>query len=308
MSYSGRIPTTTGGVIMNTNLQNSYRKLTNLQAQLSSGKQISLPSDDPAGAVAALDTRGRLARAHQHERNSADAKSWLDNADSTLVTMQNNMQRIRDLAIQARGGAMTQGGRDAVATEIDRIKESLIQLGNTRYGDRSIFAGTGNTQTPLQASGQPAATANDTSVMRSVAPGVDVQINTTATPLFGTWVGTAGGTYGGNLFEVLTKLTDDIRNPAAAGSNIAAGQGALDSAMARVAGVQANLGARAKQVEDIGARNSEVSLELTRSLSDIEDIDLPKTIIEVQTQQMAYQAALAVTGKVIQPSLVDFLR
>jgi flagellar hook-associated protein 3 FlgL len=297
-----------GATIMNTNLQTVYRKLTNLQSQLSSGKQISVPSDDPAGAVAALDTRGRLARAQQHERNSSDAKAWLDNADSTLATVQTNLQRIRDLTIQSRGAGMTPVGREAVATEIDRIKESLIQLGNTRYGDRSIFAGTGNTQAPLQTTGQPAPAANDNAVMRAVAPGVDVQINTTVTPLFGTWVGTAGGTYGGNMFEVLTKLTDDIRNPAAGGSNIAAGQGALDSAMARVAGVQANIGARSKQVEDIGTRNSAVSLELTRSLSDIEDIDLPKTILDVQTQQMAYQAALSVTAKVIQPSLVDFLR
>jgi flagellar hook-associated protein 3 FlgL len=308
MTYLGRIPSTTGGMLMNTNLQASYRKLTNLQERLSSGKQITMPSDDPAGAVAALSTRSHLARAQQHERNASDAKAWLDTADSTMMSMQTNLQRVRDLTIQSRNGAIDQKGRDAIATEIDQITATMVQLGNARYGDRSIFSGTGNTQSPLQPNGQPIGAANDAAVMRSMAPGVDVQVNTTVTPLYGTWVGTAGGDYAGNTFEVLIKLANDIRNPGGPGSNVAAGQGALDDSMARIGNVQANLGARAKRVEDIVARNIGVSQELTRVLSDIEDIDLPRTIIDMQTQQMAYQAALAVTAKVIQPSLVDFLR
>jgi flagellar hook-associated protein 3 FlgL len=49
-------------------------------------------------------------------------------------------------------------------------------------------------------------------------------------------------------------------------------------------------------------------LSVTAQLSDVEDVDLPKTIMDMQLQQTAYQAALAASAKVIQPSLIDFLR
>jgi flagellar hook-associated protein 3 FlgL len=293
---------------MTTNLQNSYRKLIDIQDQMSSGKQIRLPSDNPAGAILAMDTRTQLRRSQQFERNTADATAWLNTADSALTTAQDYLNRVRDLSIQARSGALDDKARSAIASEIDQIRDSLIQLGNTRYGTRAIFAGTGNTTSAVQANGQPDPLANAGAVNRPVSPGLSVQVNTDAGALFGTWIGTAGGDYAGNTFEALTKLSADIRNPAAPGASIAAGQSALDGARDRISNIQAQLGSRSKRLDDLNARNGQVSLELTSSLSEIEDIDVPKTIIAAKAQEMAYQAALSVTAKVVQPSLVDFLR
>lgn len=308
MSLSARVPSTAGGRLMNSNLQTSYRRLLELQDQLSSGKQIRNPSDNPAGAVLAMNTRTHLRRSQQFERNTADAQAWLNTADSALITSQDYLNKIRDLSIQARSGGVDDKGRDVIAVQIEQLRDSLVQLGNTSYNSRPIFAGTGNTTVTVLPSGQPAASANTSPVSRAVAPGVNVDINTDTTSLYGTWVGTAGGDYAGNTFEVLTKLANDIRNPSAPGADVVAGQNALDAARERMASVQASLGARSRRLEDVSSRNANVSLELTTSLAEVEDIDLPKTIIDVQTQQMAYQAALSVTAKVIQPSLVDFIR
>jgi flagellar hook-associated protein 3 FlgL len=308
MSLSARVPSTAGGRLMNSNLQTSYRRLLELQDQLSSGKQIRNPSDNPAGAILAMNTRTQLRRSQQFERNTADAQAWLNTADSALVTSQDYLNKIRDLSIQARSGGVDDKARNVIATQIEQLRDSLVQLGNTSYNSRPIFAGTGTGTMALQPSGQPTGAANTAAVNRAVAPGVSVQINTDTTALYGTWVGTPGGDYAGSTFEVITKLAADIRNPSAPGADVAAGQVALDTARERMASVQASLGARSRRLEDVSSRNANVSLELTTSLAEVEDIDLPKTIIDVQTQQMAYQAALSVTAKVIQPSLVDFLR
>jgi flagellar hook-associated protein 3 FlgL len=308
MTYFGRVPSIAGGQLMTANLQSAYKRLIQLQDQMSSGKVIRVPSDDPAGTSVAMDVRTQLRRSQQFERNSSDAQSWLNTADSALVTSQDYLNRVRDLSIQARSGAFDPKAAAAVAGEIDQIRDSLIQLGNTRYGTRAIFAGTGNTTTPVQAGGQPDPLANAAAVSRPVAPGVSVQINTDTTSLYGAYVGTAGGDYTGNTFEVLTKLANDIRNPGAPGANLSSGQVALDAARDRMATVQAQLGARSNRVADLIARNAQVSQDLTTSLSDVEDVDIAKAAVDVQAQSMAYQAALAVTAKVIQPSLVDFLK
>ena len=96
MMLSSRIPSTTGGLMMTANLQTSYRRLLQLQDQLSSGKQIRNPSDDPAGTILALDTRSQLSRSTQFDRNTADGQAWMNTADSTLVTAQDDLARVRD--------------------------------------------------------------------------------------------------------------------------------------------------------------------------------------------------------------------
>jgi flagellar hook-associated protein 3 FlgL len=308
MSDLSRVPSTSGARLMNVNLESSYRRLVQLQDQLSSGKQLRVPSDDPASTVQALDTRTQLRRNTQFDRNMTDGKDWLNAADSSLTTAQDYLNRVRDLSIQARSGSLSNSARGAIANEIDSLNQSLVQLANTHVGNRAIFAGTGNTSTPIQTNGQPDPAANTNAVLRPVASGVNVQVNVGYDTLFGNYVGTAGGDYTGNTFEVITKLANDIRNPSAPGANVVAGQTALDTARDRMANAQAIIGSRSQRLDDIQARNTQENLQLTSNLSTLEDIDVPKTIIDVQTQQMAYQAALSATAKVIQPSLVDFLR
>jgi flagellar hook-associated protein 3 FlgL len=68
------------------------------------------------------------------------------------------------------------------------------------------------------------------------------------------------------------------------------------------------VGARYNQLTQARQAADDKVLSLTSQLSDVEDIDLPKTLTDLQLQQTAYQAALAAAGRVVQPSLVDFLR
>jgi len=298
-----RVPTTQAGRLMNANLQSTYSRLVDLQDQMASGKQLRRPSDAPAKVVDALDYRAQLRRSEQFERNSQDAQGWLQTADATLASVVSYVQRARDLTLQAANGSQNANGRQAAAAEIRSLRDGLVQLANTTYQGRSIFNGTAVGDTPAyDASGT--YTGDGGTVMRSVAPGVQVQVNVTGPEVFGASAG--GPSFGGNLFEVLTRLADDLaaNDPSTAGTALTALDGALD----RVYGVQASLGARSKRVDDVLARSAEVNVEIRGRLASIEDIDLPKTIIDVKTQELAYQAALQVTAKVIQPSLLDFLR
>ena len=113
------------------------------------------------------------------------------------------------------------------------------------------------------------------------------------------------GPPGNDVFTVLSTLANDLRtNPSQLGADVAA----LDG---RISGVQdglASVGARSQRLETMKDRNSTDGITLKQSLSQVEDADLAQVPLELQMQQVAYQAALSTTAKVIQPSLVDFLK
>ena len=167
---------------------------------------------------------------------------------------------------------------------------------NTKYLDRPIFAG--NVAT-TQAYDQNGAFLGDTNaVTRNVGPGVTVQVNVTGPQAF--------GPPGADLFATLTNLANDLRtNPSAVNTTDLA---AIDVAASRVRNALGEVGARSAQLASTKARSDDLLLNLRDSLSKIEDIDLPKAATDLQIQQVSYQAALAATARVIQPSLVDFLR
>jgi flagellar hook-associated protein 3 FlgL len=298
-----RVTTTAGSRMMLANLQASQAKLLELQDQLSSGKVLQRPSDSPARVLDAMTYRGELRRNEQHERNGADATSWLNTADSTLTSAVDGLQKARDLALAASNGSQSATSRKAAADEIRQIREGLIDLANTQLAGRPIFNGTRPADVPAyDASGAYQGDAG--SVSRNVAPGVTLQVNTTGPDVFGAAAGSPS--YGGNAFEVLDQLATQLEANDASQSQTAIG--ALDTALGRVYGVQATLGARSQRMEAIASRNSAVALDTKGQLSLVEDIDLPETIIKVKTQELAYQAALQATAKVVQPSLLDFLR
>jgi flagellar hook-associated protein 3 FlgL len=162
--------------------------------------------------------------------------------------------------------------------------------------DRPIFAGTSASNVAYDPNGT---FVGDTdAVRRNVGPGVTVQVNVTGPQAF--------GAPGADLFTTLANLANDLRNNPAAVSTT--DLGAIDTAANRVRNALGEVGARSAQLTTTKTRSDDLLLNLRDSLSKIEDIDLPKVATDLQIQQVSYQAALAATARVIQPSLVDFLK
>lgn len=302
-----RITTTSPSRAMISNLQAVQRRLTDSQQRIASGKQVTKPSDDPAKVLSALDYRSQLRRSEQMARNAQDAQNWLNTADSALTHGVDRLTRARTLVLQGVNGATDQGGRNAVAAELDAIVEELVQVANTQHLGRPIFSGTSAT---AQAFDPSALTYSGDAgvVQRAVAPGVTIQVNRTGEDVFGSWVDTAGGAdpMTGNVFQVLQATAAALRTGDIATAQ--SGLTAIDGAMSRIEAVQVELGARSLQVEEVRARAAAFDGEMRKSLTEVEDVDIAEELITMQAQELAYQAALNVTARVIQPSLLDFLR
>lgn len=299
------------------NLQASMKKMQEIQNQLSSGRLINRPSDDPSGASAALGLRSDMRRVQQYDRNADDGLGWLGTADNTLTAALGEIQRIRELVLQGANGTSDVKSREALAQEIKTTKEGLIGLANTTYMNRSIFAGTANPegQTPPLQTYDSTGTYNGNTgaVMRTVGPNATVQVNLDGPSVFGD-----------PSVDTLWMVLDDIESHLMSNDPVEisklttdytvgvtpmkADLSRLDDLTQNIQNRLSEIGARYHRVETMQSRSRDNLLNIENNLTETENIDLPKTIVSLQLQQTAYQAALAATAKVIQPSLVDFLK
>lgn len=281
------------------NLQGNLSRLGRLQDQLSNGKLINRPSDSPTGTVSSMQLRQEMRRMEQHSRNIDDGKGWLSTVDTALTSTLSQLHRVNDVTLQGMNtGAMSAEARAALAVEVENIRDSLIGVANTRYLDRPVFGGTTPGQVAYDAAG--VYQGDNGQVQRTVADGTKVRVEVTGEEAFGTGPD--------QLFTVLDDIAKHLRTDPADITALGDDLGRLNAATTRIIDQVASVGARYNRLSVMQETGEQRLSELASQRSDVEDVDLPKTIMEMQLQQTAYQAALAATAKVIQPSLVDFLR
>jgi flagellar hook-associated protein 3 FlgL len=293
-----------------TSLQGLNRNLDaigKLQQQLTSGKSISKPSDDPTGTNAAMQTRQELAGATQYARNISDGLGYLDATDSALQNMISQVKKVRDLTVQGlNGGALSDAAREAIQTEVTGIRASLLGLANTRVQGQPIFGGVTSGGNAYDAAtgayqgfgGTTVPPVPVVPVTRQVSDADAIRVDVTGPEAF-------GDPAGGDLFAVVAGIaTDVVADPAALTGHLAD----LDTALNRMLKAAADIGTRTSRIETAKQVNKDLQLSLTSRSADIENIDLAKTIMNLEMQKTGYEAALSATAKAIQPTLLDFLR
>ncbi|WP_127498398.1 flagellar hook-associated protein FlgL [Actinoplanes solisilvae] len=269
-----------------------------LQEQISSGKQLSRPSDSPTGTVTSLQLRGEMRSTQQFARNADDGIGWLGVIQDKLGDASGQLIRARDLTVQGLSAANNSSARDAIAVEIDNIRQSMIGEANTKFLGRPVFGGTTPGSVAFDDAG--AYVGNDGQTTRTVGPNAKVRIDATGAEAFGK---NGSDT---QLFKVLSDISTALRGNDDVALNNALGN--LDTAHDLLKSTLSGVGARYNRITQMKQSADDHLLSVTSQLSDIEDVDLPKAIMELQIQQTSYQAALAASAKVIQPSLIDFLR
>ncbi len=290
------------------NLQTGLNALAKLQNQASSQKAISVPSDDPAGTSKSLQIRSQQAATTQYGRNITDGIAWLNTIDSTLTTVSSIMGRIRDLTVQgANDGAMSPTSKDAIATELTNLKSELLKQANASYLGRSVFAGNTDAGVAFNANGTFNGVAGDT-VQRRIDANTTVRVDASGAEVFGTDPGvppsTAPGTTPGSVFTLIDNIVSDLHN----GVNIGSRLTEIDQRKNAISAQQSIIGTTEAQMDRAQQANASQSLSLESQRSSVEDLDLAKVILDLQTQQTTYQTSLGVTAKVLQPTLMDFLR
>jgi len=290
---------TTEQMVRNTQLrlQGRLGRYEQAQSQLATGRKAIKPSDDPAGTARSLALRAGERSREQETRNAADAQSRLQITDAQLGAVSDRLQRVNELAIT---GASTRSGaeREAIRSELLAIREELRGVANSRHRGQPLFAGLADPGEVIAADGTYQGDAGV--IERRVGEGEVVRANVTATEVFGPHSG------GPNVFTVLDQMAARLSAGDTAG--VAASLGDLEAARTTLGRAQAVVGANANRVESAQQRTTDALLNLRTERAEVEDVDMAEALMELQTQQVAYEATLSAMAKALPQSLVNFLR
>ena len=278
-------------------LQTGLSRLAKTQEHLSTGRILNRPSDSPTDTTAAMRMRASLADETQYARNAEDGLGRLGQTDLTLQSMLNQVRLVQQRALQSVNPLnQNPAAREALAAEIEQLRESLIDGANATYLGRPIFGGIVNGSAAYDASGSFVGVSGN--VQRTIGKDVKVAVNIDGPDVF--------GPAGASLFDTLTTLADSVRAGTTATTQTELTS--LDTAMNRMTSALADVGTRTNRLDRAAQSAKDAVLELTSSLSEIENVDLARATMDLKMQEVAYQAALASTARLVQPSLADFLR
>ena len=289
-------------------MDNSLRRLTTrlesfnkVQEQLASGKVIQRPSDDAAAMNRALMLRADQRLRTQESRNAEDGQTWAQLGDTKLQSALDITRRARDLLVQSRSGALSTSDRAAVADELQSIQQDLVAIANSKHLDKGLFSGTAGGDAIQKVAGAWTYTGDGGQVRRRISDSEVVTVNQTGDDVFGFTLGS-----GNDIFSTLDQAIQAVTTGDDAG--MASGLTKLDAATDKVQSSLGTFGAVQSQLEVSISRNREETLSIQSQLSDTEDTDFAKAVLQLQTEQVAYQATLGAVSRAIQPSLVDFLK
>ncbi len=329
------------------NLNDNLRRLDRTNQQLATGRRVQFPSDDPVGAGAIMRLRSSLFENEQYLRNVDQGISWLDATDSVLKDATSLLHRARELAVYGSSGTLDSSAQSALADEMNQLFDNLVQLGNASHGGRQLFAGQETRTIPFSlrdtdsiveqlqterpdqdwqalaedpeawaaALGQLALEdeplfffgfgdsfvqynggyGDSAALVREIGVGANVQLNLLGSETFG------------SLFSVLAEASHHL----AAGNTAELGTQTLekfDSALETLLGNYSEVGAKTNRLELAQARLNDLKVNLTALFSESHDVDVAESIMHLKAEENTYRTALSVGARIMQPSLVDFLR
>jgi len=279
------------------NISNNVSKMDQLSNQQSTGRKINKPSDDPIGVSYALRYRSEISVNEQYQRNIDMASSSLEHTDTVLGQINEVLQRANELTVKGVTGTNPQSALDAISKELDELYNSLITLGNDQLNGKYIFNGQKNDIKPYDTGVE---STDNGKIEAQFGSGVTASINVTGNEVFG------NGTDVDNVFTVVKGIKDAL---AAGNTNLARSyMDSLTSRMNKVQQVRSEVGARANRVELMDNRLKDLNVNLESLSGKTEDADMADVIIKLQLSENVYQASLSSGAKIIQPSLMDYMR
>lgn len=287
-------------------LNMNVRELLDIQERLSSGRRVNAPSDDPIVARRTVNIQTVIQRSEQYAENIAMAAPQHQETASILMQVNNRLHRLRELTLQGASDTVADSQLPLIAEEVNEVLEGLLVNGNHVSNDRYIFAGTRTSQAAFEATRDPvtneitgvAYAGNTEQIRLAISETSTIQINEPGDRAF---LGTQ------DMFQLAIDIRDALRTGDQdflrddAIEDIDEAQKQVLTAMARVGAAQNRIESAQDDIEDYIFSNQEL-LSLTV------DADFAETVVNLNQQQNAYQASLNAAARVLQPSLLDFVR
>lgn len=282
------------------NNQRTLARLATYQEQLSSQKRVNKVSDDPVAAKRAMRYRAEELASGKYLDNIDKSLAYMNATDSTFSEMASALDQVKALAVQGANGSQDAASRRALSQSVDSYLTRMVDLANSVHDGRYIFGGTATSDTPFarnQADTAVDYSGNLDSFSVQVGFNATVEVNQDGFSLF---------KEPNDVFDTLIQLRDALKaNDQSAVSGLI---DAVDAAHEQVVNVQGAMGGRMQRLELTRNQLESSKVQLGELISQAEDADLPSVISNLQMTQVALEAGLQAGARVLQPTLLDFLR
>ena len=288
------------------NINQALDRIDTTQQELSTGKKINQPSDNPYGTSLALQLNNQLANLTSYSNNVTDGTGWTQSGNAALSDITNAVQRVRELVVGASNGTQSQTDLSADAAEVNQLIDQIKQDANTQYNGQYIFAGAATSTAPYQAGANDAYAGDTGQVTRQIGPNTSLAVNADLSSVLGTGQTVSGQPAGDNkLLNTLRNISDAMQsgNQSALSSSLSQ----LDTNLGSLTGLTADLGATTNRLQMAASRIQSLQASDAQSLSDVQDADMAQTEVDFSTQQAALTAALQAGAHIVQQTLMDFL-
>ena len=284
---------------------NKQAELAKTQQQVATGDRILAPSDDPAAATRILELNQAIDNNNQFQRNADVAEARLGVEEAVLTGFTDQLQRVRELAIQANNDTLTVEDRGSIATEVGEILDSLLQLANTKDSNGEyIFAGYQTGTEPFSHDGMGNFTyAGDQGQrMLQIGSSAQVAIGDSGSDVFLRVDDGAGGTT--SVFDAVYEFIADLKADAPSSTTL----DRMDSAMDSVFDIRSTIGARMNAIENQRSMNDSFNLLLIDNRSALADLDFAEAIARMEQQMLALEASQQIFAKIGNLSLFNYIR
>ena len=297
-------------------LQSMGVNLENLRNTAASGKKFTKSSDNPAAIRPVLNARSQILTSDRYLTTMGHALDKMDSTDSYLGNVEDILQRVRELTLNGMNSSLNQQDLNSLADQVGYLKQQLVDTANTKLDGKYLFAGFSEDVEPFTTNPayDPALDprpvlykGDENAVKLEVAPGQMLQVNLTGNSLFLGDDNNDGVTDPGkvDIFATLTQIEDSLR--AGDISGLEAQLTPLENGADQVRSGRSFLGNNAARVETGMTQMEDTKIDLKQILSRYEDADVVETLTQLTQQETAFQAALNVTAKVSQLSILNYL-
>ncbi len=299
----------TPAMVTSTTLSDLNSSLAALQRstdELSSGKTILEPSDNPYGASQVIDLQSQLEGLSSYEGDAQDGIAWENTASGAMSSINQVAQRVRELLVQGANGTYNQSDLDAMALQVEQLTESVKQDANTQYAGEYIFSGTETTTRPYEQGANDDYKGNEGTVSRAVGPGASVTISTNISSL----LGNGEAAEDGKLLDTLRTIAKNMRGgtpedrEALGSSDLQK----IDANLETLTQLQATAGSAIDQLQTALTRNEDLQTSVAGALANIDGTNVAAVSISYANEQAAYEAALRAGATIVQESLLNFLQ
>ncbi|MBU3218537.1 flagellar hook-associated protein FlgL [Clostridium algidicarnis] len=308
-------------------MRNNLNNMKRIQEQGTSGKQVRRPSDNPFKVSRIMQINSDIVANKQYNENIKDTINWLDSADTALGQSGEVFKRVRDLLVSAGNAAYGSSERKAIKDEVNEKIEEFSQILNTNFDGKYIFGGRRGTSKPMDIvktgenskliyrgrEGQEIDIGNDeynminSKLSVEVSQGVYIEYNVTATEITKFQNSKKEDL---DIRKILSNITDhlDSDKPEDRDKLIGEDLQGVSDILDNILKLRSGVGAKQNRMESAKERNIEENFNMTEILSEVEDIDFTENSMESYVMQTVYMASLQASARIIQPTLMDYIR